>query len=57
MTSIAVEDYSWIEPSYLVHEYIFVLEKEILFDLLEIEVSIEWEISPIPIENIFFSQI
>lgn len=48
MTEIDVEDNSWVEPSYLVHESVSVPGKKMLFDHLEIGVSFDWEISLIP---------
>lgn len=47
MEATAIEDYSWVELSYLVHEFVFISGKEISFDHLEIKASSDWEISSI----------
>lgn len=39
MAAIILEDYSWIDPTYLSHQFDFVREKEMSFDPLEIGVS------------------
>lgn len=54
MTKISIKDYSMVDSLYLAHESVFVQGEEMSFEHLEIRVSFNSEISPIPTDKSIF---